>query len=137
MSQLDNLRRLTEEGNFNDEQRQVIGYIASSFNHHIEQIINVVNGNLDFTNLKSKLVQFEVTVDSNGVPTTKTQFRSSVGAIGSQTISALNLTNAAIYPTSAPFVTFSSLGTGGYEIKHVAGLQANNKYQIILKLEFS
>ena len=137
MSRLDNLRRLTEDGEFTDEQRQVIQKVAEVFNFHVEQIINVVNGNLDFTNLTSKLVQFDITVGANGVPIAKTSFRSNIGAVGSQVISAVNQVNSAIFPASAPFVTFSPLGNGIYEVKHVTGLQSGQKYTIIAKLEYN
>ena len=136
MSKLDNLRRLTEDGEFNEEQRQVINKIAGVFNFHIEQIINVVNGNLDFDNLRSKLVQFDVTLDSNGLPIAKTQFTSNIGALGSEVISAKNQTNIAVFPSGAPFVTFTPIGTGLYDVNHVTGLQAGQKYRIIVKLEY-
>lgn len=137
MSRLDNLRRLTADGQFSDEQRQVIEKVAEVFNFHMEQVVNVVNGNLDFDNLKSKLVQFDVTVDSSGVPISTTNFTQAVGAIGGQVISAINTTSSVLFPTSAPFVTFSATGRGVYTIKHVSGLQANNTYRIILKLEYT
>ncbi len=136
MSKADNLRRLTEDGEFTDEQRQVIRKVAEVFNFHVEQIINILNGNLDFENLKTKLVQFDVTVSSTGVPIAKTSFRSSVGSLGCSVISAVNQVNSAIYPTSTPFISFSPVGNGIYDVKHVSGLQSGQKYRIIAKLEF-
>jgi len=137
MSKLDNLRRLTEDGEFTDEQRQVIQKVAEVFNFHMEQIINIVNGNLDFENLRSKLVQFDVTVGANGIPIAKTNFRSEIGAIGCQVISAVNQVNSAVYPSGAPFITFSPVGNGIYQVKHITGLQSGQKYRIIAKLEYN
>lgn len=137
MSKADNLRRLTSDGEFTEEQIQVIERVAEVFNFHTEQIINIINGNLDFTNLRAKLVQFDVTVSSTGVPIAKTSFRADIGSIGAVIISAKNQDNGAIYPSGAPFMTFSPVGTGIYDVKHVTGLQSGQKYRIIARLEYS
>lgn len=135
MSRLDNLRRLTDEGDFTDEQRQVLRRVGEVFNFHTEQIINTVNGNLDYDNIRSGIATFDITVDSSGLPLAKTQFRSVEGATGSTVVSALNQTNSAIYPESGPFVTFVSNGGGIYEVKHVTGLQSGQKYRLKLEMK--
>lgn len=136
MSRLDNLRRLTEDGQFSDEQRQVIQKVAEVFNFHVEQIINVVNGNLDFTNLKSNITYVNVTVDANGTPIQQTDFTSTGGAIGCQVIAAQNRDSTTTYPTSTPFVTFSPVGNGVYRVRNVTGIQAGQRYRLTLKLEY-
>lgn len=137
MSRLDNLRRLTEDGQFNEEQRQVIQKVAEVFNFHMEQVINVVNGNLDFENLKSNIAYVNVTVDTNGTPIQQTEFTSIGGAIGCQVISAQNLDNTVGYPSTAPFVSFTHRGSGVYRINNVTGLISGQKYRLTLKLEYT
>ena len=130
----DNLRRVTGEG-MDDSQRQVVERIGETVNFHLEQLINIINGNIAYDNTRTELITIDVTTDANGVPLSQTRFVASIGAIGCVVISAKNQNNSAIFPQSAPFVTFSVVGNGVYQIKHVTGLQANQKYRLILELK--
>lgn len=135
MSTLDNLRRITPDNISNSEIRQAVSQIAEPINFHLEQIINTVNGNLDYDNIRSKLVQVDVTVGANGVPLAKTQFRTVAGVVGTAVISAKNQNNSAIFPTGAPFITIQATSSEIYEIKHVTGLQAGQKYRLIFEVK--
>jgi archaellum component FlaF (FlaF/FlaG flagellin family) len=121
---------------FPPEQQQTVERLADIYNFFVDNVANVVNGNISYDNYNKKLVTLQVTVDSTGKPSQTLKFSSSTGAIGSVVISAKNLTNTAIYPNSLPFISFTAGGTGIYTINNIAGLPANNKFELTFELCF-
>lgn len=135
MPLLDTVKRITTE-EFKPEDREIAERIGNIYNYFAEQVTNIINGNIDFDNLQRDLITIEITVDSNGSPTQKTQFSNSVGLQGTKVIKATNLTNSVNYLQSSPFITFSALGTGLYTIDNIKGLNPNEKYSLTIELVF-
>lgn len=132
---LDTVKRITTE-EFKEEDREVAERIGNVYNYFAEQVTNVLNGNIDFDNLQRSLLTIDIIVDSNGNPIQKTQFNNSNGLQGTKIIRATNLTNSANYLQSCPFMTFTSLGTGIYTINNITGLNAGEKYTLVIELIF-
>lgn len=118
---------------FADDEQQMITKLGSILNPFMQQVVELSDGRIDFENLSSNVKTFEITVNSNGVPTLS-PFRVNVGVdiIGTQVIRAYNLTSPTKYVTAAPFVSFTPLGGGLIRVDNITGLEANNKYQITM-----
>jgi archaellum component FlaF (FlaF/FlaG flagellin family) len=121
---------------FPPEQQQTVERLADVYNFFVDNVANVVNGNLSYDNYNVKVVTLQVSVDSAGKPSQAVRFSSNTGAIGSRVINAKNLSNGAIYPTSQPFISFSASGTGIYTINHVTGLPVGNKFELTIEMCF-
>lgn len=116
------------------EDKKFIEKLASPINDSFNELYFATNGRLSIQeNLFCTVKLIDVTVDSNGVPTTSTTFTldKQSPVLGVQVIYAINQTNTAIYPTTQPFISFSPV-TNGILINHISGLQANQRYSIRL-----
>lgn len=133
MPRIDNVKRITPE-EVSEESREAVEAVAQYYNYFAEQVTNALNGNLDFSNLKRALLTLEVTLNANGQPVTVTKFAGNIGLKGINVIRADNLVNAAVFPSSAPFVTFGASGDGFYTVLHIAGLATLTKYRLVLEL---
>lgn len=133
MARIDNVKRITVE-DVSDEAKEAVGAVANYYNYFAEQVTNVLNGEVDFENLNRTLLTLELTLDSNNLPITTTRFGGDVGLKGINVIRVDNLTNAAIFPSGSPFITFTSSGDGFYQIQHVAGLAALGNYRLVFEL---
>lgn len=135
MPRIDNIQRIKVE-DFDREQQEVVEKIAIIYNYFAENVSNVINGELDYDNTKNQIIDIEVTVDTNGIPSVSTKFTSRPGLQGTNVVRADNLTNASGYPTSAPFIVYTANGGGVYTINKVTGLVANQKYRLKTELIF-
>lgn len=126
MGLLDNIKRLIKE-DFPQEDQDLIGKIAYVYNSFSEQVVDQVNGNLDFSNLAMDVVCYTVTTCS-GAPVGNNLVKSTVSVpSGVMVIKAVNQTDSTVYPTSAPFVAYTP-NNNILKIKNISGLQDNNKY---------
>lgn len=119
---------------FDGDQKKMIDRIAFPVNTFMEQTSSALDRSLDFQNLNRELITLDITVDANGNPTTQTRYSSNLKSrvAGHNCISAINTTNPLVYPTSQPFISFIQ-NTNLVTINNVSGLQANQKYQIVLE----
>jgi hypothetical protein len=125
-----NVQRIVVE-DYAAEDRALVGRLATTYNQFAEEITQILQGNVDFDNLKIEVITFNVTVDANGIPIQQTKIRLNTNRLfGMNIIKLSNITSPITFPTAAPFVTYSENGQGIVTIEHVAGLVANNEYQI-------
>jgi len=95
----------------------------------MEEVVELSNNNIDFTNLDQQLIQFEVQVDSDGTPLINDKILvNKINPNGIQVINVQNLTNSTVFPTSQPFLSFVPSGDGFITIKNIAGLPIDNKF---------
>lgn len=132
---IDSVKRINVD-EFKPEDRDTVEKLAEIYNYFAEQVTTVINGNIDYDNLKRSLIDVSLTLDSSGIPTQKTQFMSDIGLLGTKVIKAENLTNSAIYPTSAPFIIFTTNGQGLYTIQKVLGVPSGSKFKLTVELVF-
>lgn len=131
MSKLDNLRRPTLD-NVPEDQRETAKILLDIFNFHMEQVINVMNGNIDYDNMVDNILQIQVSVDSNGTPLSGSRFTAIDGIGGTNVIRAVNLTVPSGYPTTTPFISYERIGEGVYKINDITGLLPNNNYLLTI-----
>ena len=132
--QIDNVKRITIEG-FDPDHQQTGAKIAELYNFSMEQITNAINGNIDIDNLNREIIEITLKVDANGTPILNSKFSAGSGMRGSKVIRALNKTNINKYVGNCPFITYVPTSTSGvYVIKNIAGLEANNEYQLLIEL---
>lgn len=128
---LSNFKRLIST-NFEEEDQKLIEKLGFSLNDGIDNLYFALNNRLTFEdNFFATVKDIEVTVDSTGIPTTRTSILlgNNNPVKGTFVISATNKTNSTGYPTSAPFISFSQNGTSLF-IDNITGLVANNRYVI-------
>ena len=124
-------RRLLKE-DFDPENQALIDKLAFVINPLIETMTRAFTRNLSFDdNINCQVKSLEITVDSSGVPTQTTSFRSSLTSKsqGIFCVRAQNLTNSSTYPSGGVLISFTE-NQKIITIQHVTGLQANNKYQL-------
>lgn len=136
MARLDNTKRIIKE-DYDQKYHGLIGKLAFVLNSFMEQTVAQINGNLDQTNFKSDVITVKMTVDANGTPIGNNLIKSSVvRPTGTTVVRAINKTTSGTYPTSQPFISFTT-GTSSSVMKvlNISGLQANNEYDLTIKIE--
>ena len=136
MARIDNTRRIIRE-DYDKEYHGLIDRLGFVLNSFMEQTVRQVNGNLDASNLRADIITVKITVNASGVPIGNNLFKSEViRPIGTTVISAANKTNGNVFPTSHPFITFTT-GTNStlMKIRNITGLQADNEYELVIKVE--
>jgi hypothetical protein len=132
MSLLENVKRIRRE-DFKDEDQETIDGLAFILNRFMTQVVDTVNGNIDYANIKHELKTFTVEVDANGIPKKTTKIKVTASRIaGTVVIKYKNLTNLGTYPTSGPTISFTN-NIGFITIDHVTGLQADEQYQLTVE----
>jgi hypothetical protein len=129
---LPNFKRLNVT-DYDEKFRDLIDTLAASLNIGLESIYDALNRKLSLSdNILCDVKDLQLTVDSDGIPTsTKTfQLSSNITALkGITVIKANNLTDTRLFPTGGVWVDFT-IKTQGVEITHVTGLQAGDLYQL-------
>ena len=137
MGRIRNTRRLLKE-DFDKEYRDLIDKLAYVENAFRDDVLNQVNGNLDFDNVKCDLVTFTVTVNGSGIPQGNTKFKSKVLApAGLTVVSIRNLDDFSTtgYPTSHPWIIPVALSGQVIEMyKILGGLVANQRYELTVRV---
>lgn len=129
MAKINNYRRiLTSE--YSGESAEMISTLASTLNPFIREVTDAINGQLDFENLSQDILEFEVTVDSSGVPQTRQLNAGRANIQGFSVISARSTTNPSSYPTGQPFISFTPTGNNVININNISNLPANEKFLV-------
>jgi hypothetical protein len=130
---LQGFKRIVKE-NFPSEYHSLIEAIAGSVNDFSDDVANAFNKRITVEdNLNMEYRQLQVTVSSAGTPIGTVEFKSNLATPvkGISIIRADNLSSTTVYPTSSPFITYSS-DNNIITVKHITGLVANNKYRLLL-----
>lgn len=131
MSRLPGYRRLNEQ-DFPAESQELVRQLSSTLNYGVEVLYDLLNGKLTFAdNLDSLIKDFNVEVDSNGVPLIKvTLKKKNTNRIeGLAVIRVDNLTNPSVFPTSGVTLSFTET-TDSIIINHITGLPISNIFNI-------
>jgi hypothetical protein len=127
MAKIPNYRRIST-GDFSADNSQDMNQLAEILNPFMRDVTDVINGQIDFENLSQNIIQFEATVDSNGIPVTKQVNIGTSNFNGFSVINARNITNPSIYPTGQPFISAVPTGSQVVNINNISNLPANNKF---------
>jgi hypothetical protein len=113
------------------ENQDLVDRLANSLNIGLESLYQLGNHNISLKdNMLSVTRDITVTVDSTGKPTTSTAIvlgNNVTQPIGTIVLLAINQTNSSIYPTGAPFISFTQTGTN-IVVNNITGLPANNQF---------
>jgi hypothetical protein len=116
---------------FDEELQPAMSKLAETINPFLETVSSAFDGKIDFDNLNQEIVEFQVEVDSNGVPKTQLGLSSRLfnRVRGYIVIRAQpNNPNAAL-PTANPLITYSQTESG-IRVLGVTGLPPNVLYRI-------
>lgn len=118
---------------FPKESQKMIEQLGSTLNDSFTQIYSAINKRLTFAdNIACTVKDVQVMVDSSGNTTQIASFSLDVPnmpVLGVVVIKAENLTNSAVYPTTAPFISYQIVGNT-VRINNITGLQENNVYRL-------
>ncbi len=129
MAKVSNKKLLLVE-DFPEKYRSLVDRLAFSLNPFMDEVVNAFAGNIDISNLNQEIVQFNVLVDSNGVPQVATAFGVSSRPRGFSIINVTNNTDNSLL-TGAPFITYS-INNVLINVKHITGLLENKRYTVTL-----
>lgn len=133
MPKLSDIRRIVPE-DFQKDDQDAAQKIAGSYNEFADELYQVINGQLDFSNLARRKISLDLTISSTGSITgTKTAITDLSFISGINIIKVDNLTNTTIRPTSAPFLGFTYNGSGRFTIDYLLGLPSG-KWRIVLEV---
>jgi hypothetical protein len=130
-------RRINLE-DFTADEQDLVSKLASTININTENVYTALNNDLNFSDNFDVTVQsLPVIVNSSGIPTTPTSF--SLGttnnvvpkASGMLVTNAINTTNSNIYPTGAPFISFTQ-SQDSVTVNHITGLPAGNSFTLTI-----
>jgi hypothetical protein len=117
---------------YEKDSQPLVEQLGDTLNDAFNDIYFTLNGRVELSNNIACTVRFvDVTVDANGIPTSRTTFsvNNTLPVIGCQVIQALNQTNSAVYPTGAPFISYTQIDQA-LLINHITGLQPNMRYTL-------
>lgn len=133
MARISNFRRISTE-DYQGEYQQLIEKVALNLNPFMQEVVDVVNGQLDFDNLQQNIITANFQVNSNGVPIGTNQLNTQGinQPRGFQVISARNTQNPADFPSGQPFISFTPQGNSIVQINNISNLTANQTYQLTI-----
>lgn len=128
---LPNFRRIMK-GDYPEEDQGLIDQLSAVINQGLEQVYFALDNRLTLSeNLACTVGEFEIEVNSGGIPKARTVFKVGNNQKIDQVIvgDVESLTASPVYPTSGVTVSWSQV-TDGILISHITGLPANVKYRV-------
>jgi hypothetical protein len=123
------------KNDYAEEYEGLVEKLAVSINYGFDTLYDALNQRLNFEdNIASTIAEFSVTVDGNGIPTKKTQFKLKSAQTTVQGVIVLNCygeRNPDILPQSGVFVSFQK-NENFLNINNIKGLIPNVSYTIKL-----
>lgn len=133
---LGSFRRLYSS-DFKPEYKELIDQIGTTYNPNIESIYDALNKKLSFAdNIASTIVTFNVTVNSDGTPTRKTQVKLdnsqlNTPVLGAIVLQAVGSRDTTLLPTAGVYVSVSK-NESSLIIQNIKGLQADSPYNVTI-----
>jgi hypothetical protein len=129
MANVSNLKPLVKE-DYPSQYHDLIDKLAFSLNPLMFQLASAFNKSINFDNLSQRVVDFNVTVDPDGIPlvSTKVKVDGKFKIYGTVVIKVQNLTDTTEL-TTPPFITYTTSGNL-LTVTHITGLAANKNYKV-------
>jgi hypothetical protein len=129
MAVINNFKRLNM-ADFDADSQELVQKLAISLNPMMDDLENVFNNNIDFSNLSQQYSTFTTSVDSAGKPTrgTELSFNINKSLKGMVCIRAENLTDS-VAPTGQPFISFT-LKDQVATVTSITGLPASKEWRL-------
>lgn len=117
------------------EFQELISTLGYTLNDTLDINYQLLSGGIDFDNLNRQYTQVIITVDAAGKivnpPQVKTTLKTKVKGIN--VIQAVNVNNVQVYPTAAPFVSYTT-NANLLTILNVSGLPVSSQWQLSLEI---
>jgi hypothetical protein len=134
MSTLPTFKTL-QASDFDAQYAGLINQLALIFNNDIQSLFSALNNGISLAdNIACTVATVPITVDSNGNTTNSATFAlttPNTRVTGLTVINVTNTTNSSIYPTGAPFCSFTP-ASSQVTINNVTGLQTGYQWSITL-----
>lgn len=132
MSSLPSFKSI-QSSDFPEEYQDLINKLALLLNNEIQSVFTALTKGVSLAdNILCTVATVPITVDANGNTTNSAQFAINIQNMkvaGCLVIKVLNTTNSAIYPTGAPFISFTA-GTQNVTINNITGLQTGYQWSV-------
>jgi hypothetical protein len=127
-----NIKMIVKE-DFPQSDQDLVDKLAYIINPVFTDIKTAFAKGIDITYLTREITSFTITSVA-GKPNPKAQFKTALTKpVGVTIISCINAKNVDVYPTSAPFISWSINGTI-ITVNNITGLQDNTPYNIVLEV---
>lgn len=122
---------------FAPDDQKIADQLANVYNDFADSVYQTLTKGIDYENLRRQLSTLVITIDKNGKVAQTPEIKLNVlgRVLGVQVLNAANVTNGAIYPTSAPFISFST-NSNILRILNITGLPASSQWQLTLDISF-
>lgn len=120
---------------FAEDEQELVSKLSRNLTPFMDSVYRVLDRGVDYENLNRQFMDVDINIDSSGSVSNAPQIKSNLrGRIrGLLVLSANNLVDPSVYPTSAPFVSFTT-NANIVTILNVTGLQANSQYRLSVEL---
>ncbi len=127
------IKRIAKE-DYPSQYQDLIDKLAFPLNSFMEQVKNILSGNVDFDNLTREVITLRIQTDNTSKPISLPTFKSKLTRqiIGLIPISLRVLSSTNVYPSQAPFISFSQSGTI-VTLNNIAGLAPETSYELLLE----
>jgi hypothetical protein len=125
--------KLIKTSDFPQENEQLITTLGNILNSTLERIYEAMNQGIDFNNLNQSLLSFNVIVNSNGIPTSDLELKSTLKT-KIQGVICIRVQGDTT-PTTNPLVSFNySSSTNSIKVSHITGLVPGKTYNLTVIL---
>ncbi len=129
---LSNPKRIIVE-DFPKESRETIAKLAGIYNQFQDEVVQAVNGQLDFDNLKRTKVVLNVTLDANGVPQGASQIKTGLTSYSGKNIIDIQNMQGGANVLSSPYLDCTYQGNGIIKVNKFLGLPTGQKLRITIE----
>lgn len=122
-----------QASDFEPQYANLINQLALIFNNDIQSLFNALSNQLSLTsNILCTIATVPITVDASGNTTNSATFSLTVPnmrVLGLTVVNVKNTTNTSIYPSAAPFCSFTP-ASSSVTINNITGLQTGYQWSI-------
>ena len=120
---------------FAEDEQELVSKLSRNLTPFMDSVYRVLDRGVDYENLNRQFIDVDINIDALGTVSNAPQIKSNLrGRIrGVLVLSANNLVDPTVYPSSAPFVSFTT-NSNIVTILNVTGLQANSQYRLSVEL---
>lgn len=136
MPKISNIRRIIPE-DVSDKSTpvQVVETVAGSYNDFADELLQIINGELDFENLARAKVSIDISFNTSGIPIGNSTINSGLSFVSMLYVGKVqNISNSSSRITQIPYIDWTYQGNGFIKINYGVGFQANTKYRLTLEL---
>lgn len=120
---------------FAEDEQQLVSKLSRNLTPFMDSVFRVLDGGVDYENLNRQFLDIDIIIDASGLVSSAPQIKSKLrGRVrGINVLNAINLVDPSIYPTSAPFISFTT-NADIVTILNVTSLQVNSQYRLSIEL---